>query len=274
MMQAEQLLTWYEQAGVDEAIGDEPINHLATPEILRHETPAPRPAIDSVQASTSPVPRATQPIGAMPMIPAEAIKQAQTAADAATSLDELRAEVAAFDGCALKKTAGQMVFADGNSEASVMVIGEAPGAEEDKQGIPFCGPSGQLLDKVLGSIGLDRAQGFYITNTVFWRPPGNRQPSKEELAICKPLLEKHIALVKPKLLILAGSVAASAVLGATLSMGKLRGKPHDYHSPALDASIPTFVVYHPSYLLRSPGQKKQAWIDMLKIQAFLQEQTA
>lgn len=257
-MKIEETLKWYLEAGVDEAVDAAPVNRLA-------KKNPPSPSVVSVAAKPAAITAIhTEP----PVVPSAAIAQARQLADAATTLDELRKAIQEFNGCTLKKTATNTVFADGNPKAQVMVIGEAPGAQEDEQGIPFCGQSGQLLDKVFKSIGLDRTT-FYITNTVFWRPPGNRQPSKEELAICQPFLQKHIALVSPRLLILAGSTAASGVLQSNLAMSRLRGKTHSYSNPYLEKPIPVFVIFHPSYLLRSPGQKRLAWHDMLAIQDYL-----
>jgi uracil-DNA glycosylase len=185
-------------------------------------------------------------------------------------LEELETAVRAFDGCVIKKTASKTVFADGNPKAKIVIIGEAPGAQEDMQGIPFCGPSGQLLDRMLASIGLDRTK-VYISNTVFWRPPGNRQPSMEETAICLPFVEKHIALVNPALLILSGGTATTTLLQRDQSISRLRGKFYEYSNPYLEKPLATAVTYHPSYLLRSPGQKRLAWNDLLMIKNFLEE---
>jgi DNA polymerase len=145
-----------------------------------------------------------------------------------------------------------------------MLIGEAPGANEDVEGIPFCGQSGQLLDNMLRSIGYDNCNA-YITNTTFWRPPGNRKPTAEELDICKPFVEKHIALLNPKLLVLVGGVAIADVLNTTESVGKLRLKFHDYTNKYLDKPIKVMCTFHPSYLLRSPSQKALAWKDWLMV---------
>lgn len=194
-----------------------------------------------------------------------AIADARALADAAADLAALEAAVRGFDGCALKKTATHTVFAQGVATSRVMFIGEAPGADEDRQGVPFCGESGQLLDKMLGFIGLHRAENFYITNTLFWRPPGNRQPTPEELAICQPFVEKHITLVNPKLLVLVGGTATKAVLGEDRGITRLRGQKFTYKNDYLAQEIPVRVIYHPSYLLRQPLAKKQTWADLLAI---------
>jgi len=251
------LLKWHIDMGADEAIGESPRNYFAAPKV---EVPV-QPV-----ASVDTVPRANHRLQASPALAAGSARQL---ADAANSIAELEAAVRAFDGCALKKTAAKTVFADGNPQAKIMIIGEAPGAQEDMQGIPFCGPSGALLDKMLAAIGLDRNH-VYISNTVFWRPPGNRQPSIEETAICLPFVEKHIALVGPKLLLLAGGTAANTLLARAESISRLRGRTYNYENAYLAQPLPTMISYHPSYLLRQPEQKRLAWQDMLLVQQFLQ----
>lgn len=249
------LLKWQLAAGVDEAIADTATNYFAL-----------KPPV----ALITPSPTAKPVSGAMPLhlSPAAASSTARELADKVTTLAELEAAVRGFDGCAIKKTATKTVFADGNPEAEIMVIGEAPGAQEDIQGIPFCGPSGQLLDKMLASIGLDRSK-VYITNTIFWRPPANRNPSEIELATCLPFVEKHIALVNPKLLILSGGTAVNALLKKDHSISKLRSKLYDYSNIYMSGPVKTIVTYHPSYLLRTPASKKLAWQDMLYIKKFM-----
>ncbi len=201
----------------------------------------------------------------------EAVAEARALADSVTTLGELEAAVRSFNGCALKKTATTTVFADGVAESRLMFIGEAPGAEEDRSGIPFCGASGQLLDRMLSFIGLNRAENFYITNTLFWRPPGNRQPTADELEICRPLVEKHIALVNPKRLVLVGGTAATSILRDTRGITRLRGQLFSYHNDYMTAPVPVHVIYHPSYLLRQPLAKKQAWGDLLALKQAMTE---
>jgi uracil-DNA glycosylase family 4 len=201
--------------------------------------------------------------------PSDAIKAAKALADSCTTLAELEKSVREFDGIALKKTATNTVFADGVASAKVMLIGEAPGAEEDEQGIPFCGASGQMLDQMLGLIGLSRKENFYITNTIFWRPPGNRRPTPEEMAICRPFVEKHIALINPALLILVGGTAVAALHDPRVAISKVRGTFFPYNATELETEISTTAIFHPSYLLRSPGQKRIAWHDLLTIRARL-----
>ena len=190
---------------------------------------------------------------------------------AAKIWSHLKKAVESFDGISLTKTATNTVFSDGQKDAEIMLIGEAPGAEEDAQAIPFCGASGQMLDSMLSHIGLSRKENFYITNTLFWRPPGNRRPTPEELAICLPFVEKHIALIDPKIIILVGSTAVSALIDTKEGITKIRGKYFDYQNEYLKNPIKTTPIFHPSYLLRSPGQKKFAWLDCLNIRKYIKD---
>jgi DNA polymerase len=251
------LLEWQLGAGVDETVDTTPTNYFGLKPQLVLVTPTP-------QTSKAPI-ASTTPLH---LAPTAAISAARELANACKSIVELEEAVRKFDGCAIKKTATKMVFADGNPQAKIMIIGEAPGAQEDLQGIPFCGASGQLLDKMLSSIGLDRTT-VYISNTIFWRPPGNRQPSAEETATCLPFVEKHIALVSPRLLILSGGTAANTLLKKDQSISRLRGKIYDYSNEYLASPVKTALMYHPSYLLRQPLNKKQAWQDLLIIKRFL-----
>ena len=185
---------------------------------------------------------------------------------AAGSLEELRESLRHFDGCSLRHTAMNLVFADGNPQAPVMLIGEAPGEDEDRQGVPFVGVSGQLLDRILSAAGLSRATNAYISNVIFWRPPGNRSPTDAEIAACLPFVERHIALIKPKILVLLGGVAAKSLLRTKEGITRIRGRWVDYHpSPGsgLTQAIPCLPFYHPAYLLRQPAAKRQAWQDAL-----------
>lgn len=179
------------------------------------------------------------------------------------TLEELKSAILDFTGCALKDSALNTVFADGNPSSQVMLVGEAPGADEDAQGLPFVGQSGQLLNKIFACIGLSRSQ-LYIANIVPWRPPGNRTPSSDEIAICQPFIEQHITLVNPKLLVFLGGVAAKTLLKTNVGITSLRGKFHDYTTRDGHV-IPCFATYHPAYLMRSPGQKAQVWHDALRI---------
>lgn len=187
-------------------------------------------------------------------------------------LNALRNELKAFQGCPLSQGADNLVFGDGNPNAPVMIIGEAPGAEEDKQGKPFVGASGQLLDAMLKSIHLDRSC-VYITNTVPWRPPNNRQPTDQERAAYLPFLQRHIAIVAPRLLICTGGIAYKTLLDGPASITQSLSMTFQYTSSFLDRPITAFTLYHPAYLLRCPGKKKESWHQLLRIQSFLNNET-
>lgn len=191
---------------------------------------------------------------------------------AAETIDSLRDELMRFDGCPLKHMAMNLVFADGNPKANIMMIGEAPGADEDRQGKPFVGVSGQLLNDMLAAIGLSR-ETVYITNVVFWRPPGNRAPTDAELAACLPFVERHIELVRPQILVLMGGVAAKSLLRAKDGITRLRGRWADYKPWHQEdqVAIPCLPIYHPAYLLRQPATKRQAWQDLLSLQRRMAE---
>ncbi|WFW29981.1 MAG: uracil-DNA glycosylase [Wolbachia endosymbiont of Menacanthus eurysternus] len=196
------------------------------------------------------------------------IIEAKKLASRCNSIDELKNVILSFNGCEIKKTATNTIFSDGNPNAKIMLIGEAPGINEDLQGIPFCGVSGMLLDKMLNAINLDRTK-VYISNTVFWRPPGNRKPTNFELDVCKPFVEKHIALISPQILILVGGIACYSLLDKTKTISSLRGKFYTYNNQYLSRSITTAIIFHPSYLLRQPSQKRLAWEDLKKIRDYI-----
>jgi uracil-DNA glycosylase family 4 len=266
-MQTAQLfdsLQWYAEMGVDLCV--DPLPQTPT---LRQTAPLPESnrTATVVQPMHKPnlVRQDTPPTASL----AQAIAEARAAADGAHSLADLETAVRAFTACALRKTANHTVFAQGVAESDLMLIGEAPGDEEDRSGVPFCGPSGQLLDKMLAAIGLSRQTNTYASNCVFWRPPGNRQPTSDELEICRPLVEKHIALVNPRILLLLGGTAASTFLRDTRGIIRLRGQTYTYHNAYLAAPLPVHVIYHPSHLLRQPIAKKQAWADLLALKAAL-----
>jgi len=200
----------------------------------------------------------------------EAAQSARRLAASAATVEALAALVAGFEGCALKRTATNTVFADGNPVAPVMIIGEGPGADEDRIGRPFVGRAGQLLDRMLAAIGLDRS-GVVITNVVYWRPPGNRTPTAAEIASCLPFVLRHIALVRPKVLVLAGGTAAVALLPQGQGITRLRGRWFDLAVPGLDRPVPTLPMFHPSFLLRTPERKREAWRDLLSLRARLDE---
>jgi DNA polymerase len=210
----------------------------------------------------------------VPIESPQLVEDARALAERCTSLDELEAAVRGFEGCALKRTAKNTVFADGTPGAPVMIVGEAPGADEDRLGKPFVGVSGQLMDRMMAAIGYGRAgelaRSFYITNILFWRPPGNRTPTLAEQAMCLAFTRRHIELARPKLLVLAGGVAAKAVLDTTEGIMRLRGKWVTYRL-ADGSELPTLPTFHPAYLLRTPASKRQSWQDLLAIDKKLKE---
>ncbi|HEY2837143.1 MAG TPA: uracil-DNA glycosylase [Rhizomicrobium sp.] len=251
-------LAWLVEAGADEAIGEIPVNRLVAkapaPVTMLAPTPA-RPA--------AAFPATSKTIASSPSSGADPIGDAIAAAAAASSLGDLKAAMEAFEGSALKRAATNTVFADGSPLGRVMFIGEAPGRDEDRIGKPFVGRAGQLLDKMLASIGLDRARNCYITNVINWRPPENRDPSPEEAAICLPFLRRHIELANPGLIVLLGAVAARHVMGITDGIMKTRGRWLEYRVG--DAMVPVMPTLHPAYLLRQPAHKKLAWRDLQAI---------
>lgn len=197
------------------------------------------------------------------------ISKAEKLAQSAYNIKELKTIVENFDECELKSFSTNTVFSDGNPDARIVLIGEAPGANEDEQGIPFCGESGMLLDQALSAIGLDRKKNLYITNTVFWRPPANRKPSSEEIRICKPFLERHIGLLSPKLIILVGATASSTILDKKESISSLSKTEHLYTNKYITQPIFTVTLFHPAFLLRSPYKKKDVWFNLLKIRDYI-----
>jgi uracil-DNA glycosylase len=200
------------------------------------------------------------------------IETARALAESAASIAELRAAVEAFEGCGLKTTARTTVFADGTEDASVLLLGEAPGKEEDEQGKPFVGRPGQLLDRMLAAIGLDRKRNLLISNTIFWRPPGDRPPTQGEIAACLPFAERLIALAKPRIVILAGGAAAQSMLKRDETVGKMRGRRLQYNREGMELPpVNAMVMLHPAYLLRRPQEKRQAWGDLLLLEAWLDE---
>lgn len=264
------LLAFYAEAGVDEPLGDAPVDRFA--EAQPRQTPR-KPAGAAAQqpapqaAPTQPIP-VMRPTAAQAAVPdgAQAALARQLAAGAAT-LEELREAMAAFDGCNLKSTAKSLVFADGNPTAALMLVGEAPGRDEDIEGRPFVGRSGQLLDRMLAAIGIDR-ESAYIANVIPWRPPGNRAPTPHETEICRPFIERQIELVNPKVLINLGGPSAKTLLHATDGILRLRGN-WSTHTTASGIAIPTMPTLHPAYLLRTPAHKKLAWRDFVEVKVKL-----
>jgi DNA polymerase len=265
------ILAFYRDAGVDEAIEEAPVDRYALSAVRQAAPAAPRlAAAPAVPREVSRPPAIAQP--PVPLQSPASVQDARQVAAAASSLETLRAAIEAFEACALKQTAKNTVFADGNPQAAVMIVGEAPGADEDRIGRPFVGISGQLLDKMLAAIGLDRSS-FYITNILPWRPPGNRSPTASEIATCMPFVERHITLIKPKILILAGGVSAKALLNTSEGIMRLRGRWFDYRPDASTPPIAAMPTFHPAYLLRAPAQKREAWRDLLAIRQRLDELT-
>lgn len=264
------MLQWLIDAGADEALSESPVDRFAVRvEPIAVAAPVTKAEAHASQPQQLPPARAPEPLPmrapaafAAAAAPA-ATKSAREVAAACNSLDELRAAVEAFDGCALKTTAKTTVFADGHPDAQVMLIGEAPGRDEDLQGLPFVGRSGQLLDRMLNAIGLDRGSSAYITNVIFWRPPGNRPPTAEEAAICAPFLLRHIELKQPKVLVLLGATPVKHVLNIEEGITRMRGRWGRY--PLNGGEIPVLPTFHPAYLLRQPAAKRQTWQDLLNL---------
>ncbi|WP_306112692.1 MULTISPECIES: uracil-DNA glycosylase family protein [unclassified Roseovarius] len=250
---AKALLDWQIELGATEAIGDLPVNRYEVPE------KAEKPVVTQA------------PVTAPKAAKVDAVADARALAQAAGDLEALRAAMAAFEHCELKRGARNLVFADGNPAARVMIIGEAPGRDEDREGRPFVGRAGQLLDKMLAAIDMDRKaedaeRAVYITNVLPWRPPQNRDPKPEEIAMLLPFVERHVALVKPQVVVLMGNISCQAGLGRR-GITKLRGTwTEAYGTPCLP-------MFHPAYLLRSPGAKREAWADLLELQARLRGAT-
>jgi uracil-DNA glycosylase len=254
-----QLLAFYLEAGVDCALGDEPVDRLAEAE------PVPAPAIREVPPApiARPVPAAPMLSGlAEPPAPDAAIASARELARTAPTLESLRDLLEKFDGCALKATASRLVFADGNPKARVMFVGEAPGRDEDIEGLPFVGRSGKLLDRMIAAIGLDRSKA-YIANVIPWRPPGNRTPTPQETQICLPFIQRQIELVNPDVLVTLGNPSTQTLIGTREGIMRTRGKWFDYDTGT--RTIRALPTFHPAYLLRSPSYKRMSWQDLRAI---------
>jgi DNA polymerase len=260
---AADLLRWQVEMGVDVAVGEAPVDRFAGGAEGGRTVMVPPRALPRLEVR----PLAAQAAVLLTASPDEVVLAAREQARAARSLAELRAALQSFEGCALKATATQLVFADGAPEARVMFVGEAPGREEDLRGLPFVGRSGQLLDRMLAAIGLDRSR-VYIANIVAWRPPGNRTPTPQEAAICKPFIERQIALVDPDVLVCLGAPSAQSLLGSKEGILKLRGRWLHYDLGA--RTIPAMATLHPAYLLRQPAQKRLAWRDFRAIRSALE----
>lgn len=258
-------IEWCVESGVTVAIDEEPKSLYA----IRTQPPRSHKSVTPVKGTPEPSQIANKP----DVIPVkkQPVPSSHLLAQPCKTLDELRQAMSQFNDCPLKITATNLVFSDGNPKAEIMVIGEAPGADEDIQGKPFVGLSGQLLDKMFATIGLSRQENIYITNIVPWRPPGNRQPTSQEIAQCLPFVQRHIELVRPRLLLLVGGVAAKTILNTNEGIMRLRGRWHEYSSPGIDQPIKCMATFHPAFLLRSPGQKALVWRDLLLVQHELRQ---
>jgi len=251
---ARALLEWQIEMGADEAILDTPVDRFAVEEALKAEhakrqsAPAARPSAEHVQAASSENP--------------DPVAEARAMADAAVDLTALRAALEGYEHCAFKQGARNLVFSDGVAGARVMLVGEAPGRDEDMQGKPFVGRAGQLLDRMLAAIDLSRQSSVYITNVLPWRPPQNRDPKPDEIAMMLPFLHRHIALAEPDLLVIMGNTSAQALLGKR-GITRLRGQWTEA------AGRPALPMLHPAYLLRNPPAKREAWADLLSLKARL-----
>ena len=259
-----ELLAFYLEAGVDCALGDEPIDRLAEVDAVPAAVPAAAAARPVLQNPLRPAP---PPMPAVPrseitVAPEAAIASAREAARTAPTLEALRSLLETFDGCALKHTATKLVFADGNPEARVMFVGEAPGRDEDIEGLPFVGRSGKLLDRMIGAIGLDRSK-VYIANVIPWRPPGNRTPTPQETQICLPFIQRQIELVNPDVLVTLGNPSTQTLLSTREGIMRTRGRWFDYETG--QRTIRALPTFHPAYLLRSPSYKRLAWQDLRAI---------
>lgn len=251
--------------GADEGLSAKGVDRFAI-----SAAPPPPPIAAPAAVTTGPAaPRpAVRPTTAGRPTSRPAAAQAAALAAACATREELRAAIAGFEGCALRDTATNLVFADGNPEARLMLVGEAPGADEDRAGIPFVGASGQLLDRMLGSIGLDRSQ-VLITNILPWRPPGNRTPTESEIAVCLPFVLRHIALVAPDAVLMLGATALRALTGQTQGIRRGRGRWQSLTVPGLANPVDCLASYHPAYLLRTPLAKREAWADLLSLRHHL-----
>lgn len=265
------MLKWLVDMGADEALDEHPVDRFSVPQASATVEYPTSGRSAPAAAAPSPVRTPVEPSQrvAMPLPSTAGAVSARDIATRCQSLDELRDAVSKFDGCGLRQTAKHTVFSDGNPNAPIMFIGEAPGRDEDLQGVPFVGRSGALLDRMLNAIDLERAQHAYITNVIFWRPPGNRTPTPEEAATCAPFLERHIELQQPKVLVLLGGTPVKHVMRIDEGITRVRGKWGVYRSR--NGDIPALPMFHPAYLLRQPSAKRQTWQDLLNLKAKLAE---
>ncbi len=272
MSDLREILLFYRDAGVDAALADKAFDRFAE---VRSEKPAERAKTSEgpklgVRRDDAPQPATPITKPAKMAVPDETqVALARELAAKSRSLEDLRDHLDNFDGCNLKFTAKNLVFSDGNPEGPLMVIGEAPGRDEDVEGLPFVGRSGQLLDRMLAAIGLDREQ-VYVANVIPWRPPGNRTPTPQETEICRPFIERQIELANPDIIVTLGGPASKVLLKSTLGIMRQRGNWANYISPS-GQQIPAMPTLHPAYLLRNPAHKRLAWRDFLEIRAKLDQ---
>jgi uracil-DNA glycosylase len=256
------ILRYYADAGLDFPMEETSRNWLEavaeTPPMAPLQMPAAAPA-RTIMPSRPPL-----------AVPDEAaVALAREAARQSPDLETLRQQLESFEGCSLKFTAKNLVFSDGNPQARIMLVGEAPGRDEDIEGRPFVGKAGQLLDRMLSAIGMDRTQ-VYIANVIYWRPPGNRTPTPMETEICRPFIERQIALVDPEILVFLGNVSTKCLLPKAEGILRMRGNWTEWTIPG-GRTIPALPMLHPAYLLRQPAQKKLAWRDLLSLKAKARE---
>jgi uracil-DNA glycosylase family 4 len=265
---ARELLAFYAEAGVDALVGEAPVDWLSAAQLapVAPDVELAHPAAPTPRALATPAIVTASIAAAAP--PDVAVMAAREAARGAASLDELRAILTAFEGCALRTTAKQLVFADGNPQARVMFVGEAPGREEDIEGLPFVGRSGKLLDLMMAAINLNRTTA-YIANIIPWRPPGNRTPTPQESQICLPFIQRQIELANPDILVCLGGPSAQTLLNVKDGIKRTRGKWFNFHTGTRE--IRAIATFHPAYLLRSPIEKRFAWRDFLAVKKALSE---
>jgi uracil-DNA glycosylase len=261
----QQLLAFYLEAGVDCALSEEAVDRLSESEAVAS---APPPGPQENQTRPANPATAIAAVAGAGVAPEAAIASAREAALTAPSLEVLRSLLENFDGCALKSTATRLVFADGNPQARIMFVGEAPGREEDLEGLPFVGRSGKLLDRMIAAIGLDRSK-VYIANVIPWRPPGNRTPTPQETQTCLPFIRRQIELVDPDILVTLGNPSTQTLLSTREGIMKTRGRWFEYDTGT--RAIRAMATFHPAYLLRSPSYKRMAWHDLRAIAKALEQ---
>jgi len=279
-----EILNWYNENGVLDFVNDEPVNHfkLSEKENLKLKQKEQRLETNSDNFKSKSLDEIVKLLALKHkakkngmqtdeniLTPENAIRLARETCERIEKLEDLAKAVENFEGCySIKKLATNTVFGEGNKNSDILIIGEAPGNNEDLQGRPFCGQSGMLMDKMFKAIGYKR-EDLYITNTLFWRPPGNRTPTLEEVEMCRPFVEKHIALINPKIIIMMGATALKALTNTFEGITRARRKFFDYNNQYLTKPIKATALFHPSYLLRSPIKKRDTWQDLLIIKNFL-----